>query len=377
MKIQYLFFSLTLMITISCSAQAPVDVTDQKIKIGGFNEEELYFGFAEGDKILFNFEEIDKKELKEVEVIEYPGNSKFSDFKTKKIENKTFNVSRQGVYIFRFKNSAMGGRICRIQIQRIPANDVLKNFNSTVSWVVKQDTSWNSFTKDVVIGYDTTYVQRTTKELVKSEKVEEMLLDKKQRVNSSTNANGNKSMVFFTLPVNQVMPYQTRKVISWAYWVGVGEEASDAWRSNAKAIAGLAKTAVGSFTSPLGALALGTVTDLMIPNVGEDVFYAITDEQNKNLFFTLGQFRARDQGRGVAGYHRFVEPAMLQGRHFVCLNNDNVMVGIDADIKVVAIVETNTYQDKNFTETVSTPRYEKQLFREPTITSAKVPVSGM
>ena len=122
-------------------AQEPVDVTDQTIKLGGFKEEELYFGFAEGDKLIFSFEEAGNKELKEIEIVEYPSNSKFSDFKTKKTE-KTISVGKQSVYIFRFKNSAMAGRICKIKIQRIPISEATKSFNTTVSWVTRQDTTW-------------------------------------------------------------------------------------------------------------------------------------------------------------------------------------------------------------------------------------------
>lgn len=41
--------------------QKEIDVSDQTIKIGGFKEEELLFGFAEGDKIIFNFQEKNEK----------------------------------------------------------------------------------------------------------------------------------------------------------------------------------------------------------------------------------------------------------------------------------------------------------------------------
>ena len=78
------------------------------IKRSRFKEEELMFGFAQGDKIVFSFQETGKKELKEVEILEYPRNSKFSDFKTTKSE-KTISVTKKGVYVFRFKNAALSG----------------------------------------------------------------------------------------------------------------------------------------------------------------------------------------------------------------------------------------------------------------------------
>lgn len=171
-----------------CQAQDILDITDQTLKIGGNKEEELYFAFAEGDRIVFNFQEIDKKELTEIEILEYPSNSKFSDFKTNKIDGKTIVVPRNGVYIFRFKNSAITGRICKIKIQRIPGSDASKNFNTAVKWITKQDTVWNSYTKDVIISYDTSYVQKTKKELVKVDTIVTQLLDKVIRVHSETAA---------------------------------------------------------------------------------------------------------------------------------------------------------------------------------------------
>ncbi|MEY3084543.1 MAG: hypothetical protein RL037_723, partial [Bacteroidota bacterium] len=49
--------------TVTAFGQEPIDVTDQTIRISGLKEEEIYFGFAEGDKIIFNFKEADNKEL--------------------------------------------------------------------------------------------------------------------------------------------------------------------------------------------------------------------------------------------------------------------------------------------------------------------------
>lgn len=193
-----LFFLLTLN---SYGQQEPLDVTDQTIKLGGLKEEELYFGFAAGDKIVFNFKEADNKELKEIEILEYPNNSKFSDYKTKLVENKTITVSKQGVYIFRFKNSALAGRICKIKIQRIPASDETKNFNSTVTWETRQETTYNTYTKDVIVGYDTTYVQKSKKELVNTELSEDMIMDKTERVHSINNLDyKNYKTVQVTLP---------------------------------------------------------------------------------------------------------------------------------------------------------------------------------
>ena len=119
-----------------------IDVTDQTIRLGGGKKEELMFGFAAGDKIIFNFQEENSKDLKEIEIIEYPTLSRFSDYKTSRVKNKEIIVNQQGVFIFRLKNSSLAKRICKLKIQRVPASAATERFNSSVSWINKQDTIW-------------------------------------------------------------------------------------------------------------------------------------------------------------------------------------------------------------------------------------------
>lgn len=356
--------------------QEAIDVTDQAFKLNGGEEKELCFGFAAGDKIVFSFLEANYKELKEIEIVEYPGNSKFSDYKTTKVENKTLNVSRTNTYIFRFKNSAIGSRVCKIKLSRIPASNDTKNFNTTVTWVDKQDTSWNTYTRDVVIGYDTTYVQKSKFELVKSDQNEELILDKTQVVHSLSNSNNSRTSIFFSLPQNENTPYKTTKVISWAYWIGVDEEGNKAWEQNAQTLKNLVEGVATIYSTPLGALAIGAITDLSIPSIGEDVEYYIADPLNAQLFMAGNPFRMYDNGKGVAGYRKFTEPVPCQGQFYILLANDNIMQGINVNVKVVAIIETNIYEEKHFTDQVVKPRTEKQLFREPKIVTSRIPVVG-
>jgi hypothetical protein len=367
---------LLLILSYSVFAQQRVDVTEQTIKIGGMKEEEIYFGFAEGDQIVFNFAEVDKKDLKEIEIIQYPNNSKFSDYKTNRIDEKFLNVSEKSVYIFRFKNSSISGRVCKIKIQRIPAGDATKLFNSTVTWTTKQETTYNTYTKDVIAGYDTVYQQKVRKKLVSSVQTEEMIMDKSQRVHSTTNSNGNKTFIHFSLPDNQLYGGQTKRVVAWAYWIGVGEDANKVWQQNAKIISGIVKTSAKLFTSPLGAFAIGAVTDLAIPKIGEDVTYALSNATNKDLYMAGLPCKVFDQGKGVAGYSKFLDAGMLQGTYYILLSNDNIMHGVDATVKVVAIVETNTYEDEPYTEMKVNPRYEKKTFSDPVLKTVKFPVTG-
>jgi hypothetical protein len=53
-----IFLGLLLLTVTIYGQQAPIDVTDQTIKLGNKREEILYFGFAAGDKIIFSFQEV-------------------------------------------------------------------------------------------------------------------------------------------------------------------------------------------------------------------------------------------------------------------------------------------------------------------------------
>ena len=55
---------LVLFFTNLSFAQTPVDVADLTLKVKANSSEEFFYGFAEGDQIVFSFSEVDGKELK-------------------------------------------------------------------------------------------------------------------------------------------------------------------------------------------------------------------------------------------------------------------------------------------------------------------------
>lgn len=360
--------------TATAFGQDLIDVTDQTIKLGGRKEEELYFGFAAGDKIIFNFKEAENKELKEIEIVEYPNNSKFSDYKTKQVDNKTISVIKQGVYVFRFKNSALGGRVCKIKIQRIPASEETRNFNSTVTWETKQETTYNTYTKDVIVGYDTIYVQKSKKELVKLDTIFTPLFDKTLRVHSET-AIGKNQSTYATAELpkntyypNQFNPYKSTEVVCWTYWIGVGQKATEEYEKTNKNLSeGI--TAIGSFTG-YGALASLAVTRIsMFPNtsIGDNIRYKFYGIQN-------GQQVTLDYGNVTTASGR--NEKVKQGSFSIELFNDNFRDGIDVDLKMIVMQVSKTWENIQYTEQKVTPRYEKQTFSDPVIKTFKGPVTG-
>lgn len=342
--------SMLVLFTISCLCaigQESVEVADLTLKIGSLGDEELYYGFAEGDEIIFSFEEQKGKLLKEVEVIELPSQSKFMDFKTSSIDQKKIKVHKTGVYQFRFSNSSVGGKICKIHIDRIPASEALVDFDTGWEWKTLYDTTYTPYTMDSIVGYDTIRYKEVITELEKTEIVEDLIMDKTEKVHSYLNSNPSYTYLKVSLPLLENGKYKKERIVAWSYWIGVGEEASQAYAKNVEAIGNLASKAVAYFVSPLGGIAVGALTELMIPKTGEDVYYAfIQDYENVQAFLSENPFYQFDQGNGVAAYGK--NDKLQKGTFYIGLHNDNNTVGIDVNVKIVVVKEMKTFHDVEY-----------------------------
>lgn len=167
-------------------AQDTVDVVEKTIKISGTSTEREYYGFAEGDKVIFSLVVENKKELKNTTISEYPNNIKFAEHTTQKVENKILNIHRTSVYLFEYHNSNLAGRAIKTKIQRIPKSEQTKFFNTNIKWVNKIDTTYFAREKTYLSSSDTSIVEVT---------------DARIRVHSQTNLdNPNKTIVDFVIP---------------------------------------------------------------------------------------------------------------------------------------------------------------------------------
>lgn len=350
-------------------------VTEQQIKVLPGKTYELLYGFAAGDRIIFTAE-VQDGFMSEIAVAEYPETYKFREYTIKKEKNREFTVTQKAVYRFTFNNASDTEKICDVKIQRVPANKELRNFNTAIKMRTVQDTLWSSVVKDAVVGYDTLLVQKTRKVPASVKRYEEVVLDKNQRVSSMANMGDNRASVVFDLPANVQGSNESKKVIAWAYWVGVGEESNEFWKQNRKMIVGAVQGATTLFTSPLGGIAAGAATNLILPTNGEDVQYALANDANRKLFEQKKPYKTIDGGKGIAGYKRFTEPNMLQGKYYMLLENDNYVQPLDVAVKVSAIIEHTVYKDEKYTDRTITPRYEKKIVREPQIVSRTIPVTA-
>jgi hypothetical protein len=316
---------LFLLLSIKLVAQTPIEVVDNTIKVAAFGDETFYYGFAEGDQLIFNFQELNGKELKEVEILELPGSSKFMDYKTKRIQNKTIHINRPAIYKFRFSNAAMGGRVCKIQIHRIPASQATTKFNTSVYWRTLYDTTYTAREETYFIHTDTSIIS---------------VMDQKAKVSSSNalNGNPNKTVVDFSLPDG---------TIAWSYYIGVGREGQDAYNQTQTQFVTSAAYKSSSFTglNPLAALALFGLNAFIKAQGGDNVKYWFISDWNNVLAFRNGiQFYQYKHGDVINDAAKMDVPKA--GKVYLGLLNDNVIDAIEVDVKVSAVVVKNQFGNR-------------------------------
>lgn len=342
--IKKILFALAVIISQNLFAsEIPILITESTVSLNANSEEELFFSFVEGDIIEFDFEMVRGKNIKEFEIYELPNNKIFSEFKAERLSKKQIQIRNKGIYKFRFYSSSLTKRVCKIKIFRIPANESTKNFNTNWKWETVRDTIYTPYSVDSITGYKKIKYKENVKELVKTENVEDILFNKSQRVHSLTNQNPSRVLLKVDLPNAVVSELREEKVIAWAYWIGVGQEAQQSYQENAKSVGHLAGGLASLYGTPLGGLAVGTITDLLIPKTGEAVFYTfISDYENAERFINGQSYYHFDTGKGVAAYGKNAN--LTQGTFFIGLRNDNQFQGIDVDVKVIAVKEVKTFE---------------------------------
>lgn len=343
----------TLFLSLTTFAQQTLDIAEATLKIGGLDEEVLYHGFAEGDQLIFSFQETEGKELKSVEIQAYPAQSIFQDYKTVGL-SKTLRIAHTGIYVFRFTNTALTGRICHYKIQRIPATEATVKFNTQVYWRSLPANSYYIEEEKYLVSRDTTVIT------VMEHKVE--------RVHSKTSVNGigNKTTVEVTLPDHTV---------SWSYYLGVGnsseeifreaEEKAERQRRQLNGAASLiCKATMYNGYAVMAGLALNGIAELGIPKNADNIQYHFaTDARNAQLFLTNEEFSSFEQGNGPLSYKRMMQP--LLGTFYICLLNDNILYGIDVHVKVAAVTVQEIWgvrEVKKFSKVGGREAYLKVLY---------------
>ncbi|MEY4927185.1 MAG: hypothetical protein RI894_1621 [Bacteroidota bacterium] len=347
-------------------------VTEQTLKIGARDEQTLYYAFAEGDQIVLNYTVDDDKTLHEFAVIEYPENLKFKDIDSKKTLNKRFYVVKKGIFSFKLSNNQLlVARTVHFTLERVPATEALRHFDTTVEWKTRQDTSYDYNSAD----WDVREVPITKKTLIKQDTQVVNLFDKSERIDGIyVMSSKNETAISFQLPKNSYSPdtknpYKSTETVSWAYWIGVGQESGKAYNEQNKKMVGVVSSAA-KLAGPYGVLA-GLAIDgvSMVAGsspLGDNVVYSV-------FFKDLTNKKSRiDAGNGVSASAK--NTTNLQGEVSMMLLNDNLREGIDVTVRAVAVQVVRQYEDKTVVKNEYIPR-NKHAVKKAIIKEVKYPMA--
>ena len=317
-RTRLLFIGLFFLYNVSyCLANQEIVLFSGTIKVRAGAEENKYFGFAEGDQFVFEFEEIKGKSLKEIDIIQMPGVQLFSDFKTSK-STATLSIRETGVYRFALKNTSMGGRICRISIKRTPGN-AGSDFNSIPKARTLHDTTYQVIQEDYLISSDTNIVDVT---------------DATIQVHSALNGSGNKEAYGFTLPKN---------TWKWSYYIGVNQEGKEAFDKAATEFSKSSNNALAALPNYgiMTAIAFNSLDLISKLSDGEDISYHLVSGDNKNKWEQDLPFRYYKTGQVINDYAAMED--MPEGYYHFCLKNPNAITAVNVFLKVQAITITEEW----------------------------------
>lgn len=332
MKKPIILFFLVLISNYSF-CQDTLTVVEKTIKINGLSNEIEYYGFAKGDQVIFNMTVENRKDIKNISISEYPNSVKFADYSRKDIRNKVINIPRNAVYVFDYNNSNLSGRIVNIKIQRIPESEKTEQFNTNVRWVNSIDTTYSAKENTYLASSDTSIVP---------------VLNSTIQVHSKTNMDSpNKIFINFTIPAN---------TIRWTYWIGVGKEGQEAFQKD-EANFSKSGTKILESMNPLVGLAFGLIT-MSHAQIGESVkYYFMPTVLDAQRFMAGQQFTLFKNGDVITDFGLMNYATRNNTTYFLGLQNDNLMQGINVNVKIIAIVVNNKYQ----TVAEKTPIYTNKL----------------
>jgi len=147
----------------------------------------------------------------------------------------------------------------------------------------------------------------------------------------------------------------------------VGDEADRSYQdANLKAVSKVADAAsgLGLMSGGYGALALLAVKGVTLfsnPPKGDNVRFALWNDSGKQI----------DSGNSIVAYRRMESP--LQGHFTLQLTNDNMVDGINVTVKILAIVQSQTYRDEAYTAYRRVPLPESERVGKMELRTVRIP----
>ncbi|MEQ9262863.1 MAG: hypothetical protein RLP14_06855 [Owenweeksia sp.] len=360
----------------------PVEVANLTLKVGGLSAKEFYYGFAEGDEILFSFEEQRGKKVKEIEIIELPGSSKFMDYRSTKVEQKKIKVYKKGIYRFRFTNSALGKRVCKVHIQRIPASEALIAFNTDWQWETRYDTSFVPYTEDSLVRYDTSNVQVRKKEKVSDElelitllenhSVEVHSKEYNWTISGEHYGKYNEEIVRIDLPATLSSDLKIVENMEWDYSVSVDQKMKVKTQKRNQNLMSLAGNASSTLYGPQMKIAFEAIGSVTGDHSDQSIYCAlIPDYKNAISFKNDGQYRVYREDNLVSspGIRR---DRPLEGSVYLGLSNPNERDAVTVYVNCYVWRRTRTFRYVNEIQEKVKPVYTTLHKNRMVVSSRKV-----
>ncbi len=245
--------------------------------------------------------------------------------------------------------SPSGKRNVKIQIYRIPVSDAQVDCDVSVVYKEIRDTTWIPYTIDSLVGYDTILYSENIKVPLDTIVKEVEILNQKEWVHSQLNRYGkpNYTTVVFQIPQPKKADLIEEEIIGWAFWIGVDQEAKEAWNSNVSNIKQSLQQISSYLISPLGGLIVGLVSNLYTPSTGEDIHWQLVTMRN-------GEKTVLAYGKSIAAYRKVIPPLI-----YFYLENDNYLHGVEVNIIVSMVKKIIKYTYKEVQKYRVEPRYVK------------------
>ena len=339
----------------------PIIVTEQTLKING--EQRFFFAFEEGDQIVVDLAMVKGKFIKEFEILAYPNTSKFKTIQIDELKSKTIRVFKRAVYEFRIKSG--GAKSIKMKIKRVPYSTARTNFDTHVKWKTIQEKIRRNYSEKITVTYDTTWVTKYRRILHHIDTGFVSIANQEERVHSRTNlSNSNSNELTFNLPPWVEKDLLQKRVVGWAYWIGVGQEGTENYNEELKEFLKIAASKVVS-KNLLAGLALGIYAVAMNPPEGENIHYELSVSNG-------GKGIQVAKGNVTSAFGR--ETKHLKGKIKVKLSNDNILNGLNVHVKLLAVVQKRIYVMEGYQQRKITPLEVKDIKGRVIVREREVPI---
>lgn len=285
----------------------------------------------------------------------------------KEVEIK-HKVLQAGVHTVVVKNKGMLSMPVTIYIERRSETKWQAQKSTDVVLQKVYDTTYVQTTQPVLVATDTIVATKTRQKLQSQKRYETLFYSKTIKIGGKGTSDATQISAF-DLPKNTQTSQMSNELVAWAYALGVGEEGQSFWQEHKKTIVNTVQGITTYFTSPLGGIAAGITTQMILPSGGENVVFELLPQKQFLLKKAAKKYAILDAGNSVATYKKIIQPEALQGHYVMVLQNDNWIQPIMVTLKITAIMEQKNYTTETYIDKEIKPRFEQKIITEPQIIS--------